>query len=85
MKDGNNSLQIIVIHIYLRDDDSYMDIEVKEDKTPAIDGTEIFTFTTETLPLADEKLLNILSINQDSIFPELLAYFKEIGIFPQGG
>ena len=32
MKDGNNSIQIMVIHIYLRDDDSYMDIEVKEDK-----------------------------------------------------
>ena len=85
MKDGNNSIQIMVIHIYLRDDDSYMDIEVKEDKTPVIDGTEIFTFTTETLPLADEKLLNILFLNQDSIFPELLAYFKEIGILSQGG
>ena len=62
-----------------------MDIEVKEGKTPTIDGIDISIFTTEMIPLTDAKLLDILSKNQDSIPPELLAYFQQTGIQSQGG
>ena len=67
------------------DTNGYVDIEVKEDITPTTDETEVSTFTTETLPLADEKLLDILSKNQDTIPPELLEYLKKSGIPSQGG
>ena len=53
----------------LSDDDSYMDIEVKGDKTLATNRTEASTFTTETLPLSDEKLLDILSKNKTKFLP----------------
>ena len=65
--------------------DNYMDIEVKEYKTPTTDGTEVSTFTTETLPLADEKMLDILSKNQDSFPPKLLEYLQKSGTPPQRG
>ena len=55
MEDGNESLQTMGLNTNFRDVDGYMDIEVKDDKTPTIDGTDISTFTTETLPLVDEK------------------------------
>ena len=57
------------------DINDFIDIEVKEGTTPTTDGTEVSTFTMETLPLADEKLLDTLSKNQDAIPPELLEYF----------
>lgn len=63
-------------HKFARND-SYTDIDVKDDKT--------LTLTTEALPLADEKCLDILSKNQDSIIPGLVAYFKQEGIPSQGG
>ena len=85
MKDGNKSLQTIGFNTTFHDINYYMDIEVKEDKTLTTDGTEVSTFTTETLPLADEKLLDILSKNQDSIPPELLEYVQKSGIPSQGG
>ena len=72
MEDGNESLQTMGLNRGWSDNDSYMDIELKGGKTPATDSTEVSTFTTETLPLSDEKLLDILSKNQDSIPPELL-------------
>ena len=62
-----------------------MDIEVKENTTPTTDGTEVSTFTTETPPRADEKLLDILSKNHDTIPPELLEYLKKSGIPSQRG
>ena len=63
----------------------YIDIDVKENKTPTTDKTEVSTFTTETLPLAHEKGLDILSKNQDSIPPELLEYLQKSGIPSQRG
>ena len=65
------------LHIILHNDDSYMDIEVKEGEIPTIDGTDVSTFTTKALPLADEKPFDILSRNQNFIPPELLSYFKQ--------
>ena len=85
LEDGNESLQTMGLNTNFRDVDGYMDIEVKDDKTPTIDGTDISTFTTETLLLVDEKLLDILSKNQDSIPPELLVYLQQSGISSQGG
>ena len=85
MKDGNKSLQTIGFNTTFHDINYYMDIEVKEDKTLTTDGTEVSTFTTEILPLADEKLLDILSKNQDSIPLELLEYVQKSGIPSQGG
>ena len=70
------------LNIQLRDDNSYIDI--KDSKTSATDESKVSTFTTETLPLADKKLLDILSKNQDSIPPELLAYFKQTGMLSPG-
>ena len=78
MEDGNESLQTMGINTTFHDTNGYMDIEVKEDTTPTTDGTEVSTFPTETLPLADEKLLDILSKNQDSIPPELSEYLQKI-------
>ena len=74
------------LNIQLRDDNSYIDIDIdiKDSKTSATDESKVSTFTTETLPLADKKLLDILSKNQDSIPPELLAYFKQTGMLSQG-
>ena len=72
------------LNIQLRDNDSYMDIDVKDGKNSTINGTEVSTFTTETLPLADEKRLNILSKKKDSVPPKLLAYFKPTGPPSQG-
>ena len=46
MKDGNESLYTMGLSINLQDDDSYIDTEVKEGETSAIDETEISTFTT---------------------------------------
>lgn len=63
IEDGNELLQTI-------------DLEVKEGKIPALDRIEVSTFTTKTLPLADEILLDILSKNQDSISPGLLVLNK---------
>ena len=37
-----------------------MDIEVKDGKNSASEGTEISSFATEILPLAEEKILNVL-------------------------
>ena len=85
MEDGNESLQTMGLNTNFRDVDGYMDIEVNDDKTPTIDGTDISTFTTETLPLVDEKLLDILSKIQDSIPPELFVYLQQSGISSQGG
>ena len=85
MEDSNGSLRTIGLNRNIQDDDGYMDIEVKEGKTPTIDGTNVSTFTTETLQLADEKRLYILSKKQDYIPPELLAYFQQTGISSQGG
>ena len=82
---GNESLQTMGLNTNFQDVDGCMDIEVKDDKPPTADETEVSTFTTETLPLADEKLLDILSKNQDSIPPKLLAYLKQSGILFQGG
>ena len=79
MEDSNIPLQTMGIDINLRENDSYTDIDVKDDKTLTL------TLTTEALPLADEKCLDILSKNQDSIIPELVAYFKQEGIRSQGG
>ena len=83
MEDSNIPLQTMGIDINLRENDSYTDIDVKDDKTLTL--TLTLTLTTETLPLADEKCLDILSKNQDSIIPELVAYFKQEGIPSQGG
>ena len=85
MEDGNESLQTMGINPTFHDVDGYMDIEVKDHKTLITDGTEVSTFTTETLPLADEDFLNILSKNQDSILLELLVYLQQSGIPSQGG
>ena len=84
MEDGNESLQTMWLNTTFHDVDGYMNIEVKEGKTPTTDVTEVSTFTTETLSLADEKLLDILSKNQDSIPPELLEYLQKSGIPSQG-
>ena len=67
------------------DVESYIDIDVKENKTPTTDETEVSTFTTETLPLANEKRLDIFSKNQDSIPPALLEYLQKSGIPSQRG
>ena len=67
------------------DVDGYMDMEVKDGNNTTTDGTEVSTFTTEALSLADEKRLNIFSKNQDSIPPELLEYFQQSVILFQGG
>ena len=85
MVDGNESLQTMGLNTTFNDTNGYMDIEVKEDTTPTTDGTEVSTFTMETLPLADEKLLDILYKNQDTIPPELLEYLKKSGIPSQRG
>ena len=65
------------ININFQGDDGYMDIEVKDGKTPTTDGTEVSIFMMEALPLADRNPLDILFKNQDSIFPELLAYLQQ--------
>ena len=85
MEDSNESLQTMDFNKHFQDNDSYMDIEVKEGNNPTIDGTEVSTFTTKTLRLADEKRLNTISKNQDSISPELLAYLQQSEILSQGG
>ena len=85
MEDDTESLQTIGLKKKIQDDNSYMNIEVKEGKHHTIDGTKVSTFTTETLPLADERRLDILSKNQYSIPPELLSYFQQTGIPSQGG
>ena len=61
----------------LHDVDGCMGIELKEDKTQNIEGTEVSTFTTDTISLADEKLFDILSKIQDSTPPECLEYFQK--------
>ena len=63
MEDGNELLQTMGLNTTFHEVDGYMDIEVKDDKTPTIYGTEFSTFTTETLPLANEKTQDILSKN----------------------
>ena len=85
MEDGNESLQTMGINPTFHDVDGYMDKEVKDHKTLITDGTEVSTFTTETLPLADKKLLEIISKNQESTPPELLEYLQKLGIPSQGG
>ena len=59
----------------LNDNDSYIDIEIKDGKTPAIDGTEVSISTTKILPFVDERLMDILSNNYDTIPLEVLEYF----------
>ena len=53
-----NLLQTMGLNKNFQDTDGYMDIEVKEGKTSSKDVTEVSTFTTEILPLADEKCLD---------------------------
>ena len=55
MEDGNKSLHTMGLNTTFHEVDGYMDIEVKDDKTPNTDSTEVSTFMTETLPLANEK------------------------------
>ena len=85
MEDGNESLQTMGLNKTSNDINGFMDIEIKEESTQTTDGTEVSTFTTVTLPLADEKLLDILTKNQDAILPELLEYLQKSGIPSQGG
>ena len=68
----------------LNEKDSYVYIEIKDGNIPAIDETEVSTFTTEPLPLADEKLFDIISKNQDTIPPEVLEYLKKTRIRSKG-
>ena len=56
MEDGNKSLHTMGLNTTFHEVDGYMDIEVKDDKTPNTDRTEVSTFMTETLPLANEKI-----------------------------
>ena len=46
------------------DNDGHMNIDVKDDETSTIDGTEASTFITETIPLVDENKLYILFKNK---------------------
>ena len=62
-----------------------MDIEVKERISPAINETEVYTFITDNLPLANEKLTRILSKNQNAIPPEMLEYFTKRDFPPKEG
>ena len=62
-----------------------MDVEVKDGKIPSIFRAEVSTFTIDTLLLADNKLVNILSKHQDTIPQEELEYLMNTGIPPQGG
>ena len=61
MENGNESLQTMGLNTNFYDVDYYTNTEVKDDKTPTTDGTEVSTFTTETHSLADEKRSDILS------------------------
>ena len=64
IENGNESLQTMGINTNCHDVDGYMNIDVKDDKTSTIDGTDASTFTTETIPLVDEKSVYILSKNK---------------------
>ena len=64
IKVGNESLQTIGLDIGLRNDDSCIDIKVEEGNILETDGSEVSTFTTKILPLADEKRFDILSKNR---------------------
>ena len=85
MEDGNETLRTMSLNTIFNDVDGYMAIGVKDDKTPTTDETEVSTFTTETLPLVNEKRLDILYKNQDSIAPELLEYLKKQEFRPKEG
>ena len=78
MEDDTESLQTIGLKKKFQDDNSYMNIEVKEGKHHTIDGTKVSTFTTETLPLADERRLDILSkISTLSLLSYYLIFNKQ--------
>ena len=66
MEDGNEYLQTMDVNTCLNEKYSYIYIEVKDGNIPATDETEVSTFTTEPLPLADEKLFDIMFKNQDT-------------------
>ena len=85
MEDGNELFQTMGTNTTFHYVDGYMDIEIEDDKTSTTAGTEVSTFTTETLSLADKKLVDILSKNHDSISPDLLEYLQKTGILSQGG
>ena len=84
IEDGNDYLQTMYVITCLNEKDSYVYIEIKDGNIPAIDETEVSTFTTEPLPLADEKLFDIISKNQDTIPPEVLEYLKKTRIRSKG-
>ena len=85
MEDGNESLHMMGLNTTFHDTDGYMDIEVKEDTTPSIDRTEVSTFTTDILLLTDEKLLDILFKNQDTIPTRTFGVLEKSGIPSQRG
>ena len=85
MEDGNELFQTMGTNTTFHYVNGYMDIEIEDDKTLTTAGTEVSIFTTEILSLADEKLVDILSKNHDSISPELLEYLQKSGIPSQGG
>ena len=63
MEDGIESLQTMGLNKFLSEYDNYMDIDIKYGKTQATNGTKASTFTTNTFPLANEKLFDILFKN----------------------
>ena len=44
MEDGNESLQTMGLYASFHDTNGYMDIEVKENTTPTIDGTPLHLY-----------------------------------------
>ena len=78
MEDGNKLLHTMGLQTSSGEKDNYMVTEVKERTILVTYGTYFSTFTTSTLPLADEKLIDILSQHQNTIPSEILECFTKI-------
>ena len=75
MKDENKLLQIIGLKkVQMRKIITHLQ-KPKKGTSPATDETKVSTIITGTLPLTDEKLINIIFKHYDTIPPEVLQSF----------
>ena len=85
MEDGNETLRTMSLNTNFNHVDGYMAIGVKDDKTPTTDETEVSTFTTETLPLANEKTFGHPLQKSRLYRSRTIGVFEKAGISSQGG